>query len=349
MKSQQQLSLTSPLVRGIQHLVFWVLLFVLFLQVFKNGDSIAKVDYVYALLFHLTIIPVVYLNLRWLLPSYGNTRKWLLYLSLMILLIASFTTLNYFFFQDWSGYLLPDFFFISYFSWWQVCAFFLFYILLSSLLKLSRSWFIVNALQKKLLETEKEKVQMELRALQSQVNPHFFFNTLNGIYSMSLHQDGRLPDTILKLSQLMRYFLYESGENTVLLEKEWQALQDYISLQQLRTRTGLQVSAEQNGQIQSQVVAPLILITFLENAFKHSGRTNDAENFILVLLNVENNTLHYRIENSIGQTNEILKKEPGGLGLENVKRRLQLLYPNRHALQITDSKNHFIADLQIQL
>lgn len=348
MTALRNISLKHPIARCIQHLVFWVLLFILFLQVFRNGESIAKVDYVYALLFHATIIPVVYINLRWLLPSFAHARKWPLYLVLVLLLVSAFTTLNYFFFQDWSQYLLPDFFFISYFSWWQVSAFYFFYLIITSLLKFSRSWFEVNALQKQLLETEKEKVQMELRALQAQVNPHFFFNTLNGIYSMSLHQDQRLPDTVLKLSQLMRYFLYEAGEQSVLLEKEWQALLDYISLQQLRAGQLLQVTTTVSGQINRQELAPLILITFLENAFKHGGRNNE-NNFIHIDLNASGDMLHYRIKNSIGISNEVEKKQPGGLGMENAKRRLQLLYPLKHQLQISDNGQEFIADLRIQL
>lgn len=348
MTDLRTISLKHRMARCIQHLVFWVLLFILFLQVFRNGDSIAKVDYVYALLFHATIIPVVYINLWWLLPTFAHARKWPLYLVLMLLLIAVFTTLNYYFFQDWSKHLLPDYFFISYFNWWQVSAFFLFYVMITSLLKFSKSWFEVNTLQKQLLETEKEKVQMELRALQAQVNPHFFFNTLNGIYSMSLHQDQRLPDTVLRLSQLMRYFLYEAGGQSVLLEKEWQALLDYISLQQLRAGQSLQVTAEVKGQIDRQELAPLLLIAFLENAFKHGGR-NKEDNYIHVYLDATAGQLHYRILNTIGIDNEVEKKQPGGLGMENVKRRLQLLYPGKHQLQITDNGQEFIADLRIQL
>lgn len=348
MTALRNISLKHRMARCIQHLVFWVLLFILFLQVFRNGDSIARVDYVYALLFQATIIPVVYLNLWWLLPSYANARKWPLYLVFVLLLIAAFTTLNYFFFQDWSQHLLPDYYFISYFSWWQVSAFFFFYLIITSLLKFSKSWFEVNALQKQLLETEKEKVQMELRALQAQVNPHFFFNTLNGIYSMSLHQDQRLPDTVLKLSQLMRYFLYEAGGELVLLEKEWQALLDYISLQQLRAGRDLQVTTEVKGRINRQELAPLILIAFLENAFKHGGR-NNTDNFIHVELDAAADNLHFRIVNTIGISNEVEKRQPGGLGMENVKRRLQLLYPAKHQMQISDNGQEFIADLRIQL
>ena len=349
MGTARKINWYTPPIRSMQHLVFWVLLFVLFLQVFKSGDHVAKVDYVYAVLFHAFIIPVVYLNLWWVFPTFTSKRNPLLYPIMIMALIAIFTTLNYFFFQDWSKYLLPDYFFISYFSWWQVSAFFLFYVMITSLLKLSRSWFEVNALQKQLLETETAKVQMELRALKAQINPHFFFNTLNGIYSMSLDQDARLPDTILKLSQLMRYFLYESGEEKVSLEKEWQALQDYMSLQQLRTGPVLQVKTDVQGAIRSQQVAPLIFITFLENAFKHGSRSNALSNFISISLKIENTTLHFRIENSKGVIDDVEKNLPGGLGLENVKRRLQLLYPGRHHLQIAENNDQFIAELQLQL
>ena len=109
-------------------------------------------------------------------------------------------------------------------------------------MKLSKSWFVVSRLQRQLLETDKQRVQAELKALKAQINPHFFFNTLNSIYSMSLDKDERLPGTVLQLSELMRYFLYEAREDLVLLSKEIHVLNDYIALQKIRSDEKLKVT-----------------------------------------------------------------------------------------------------------
>jgi two-component system, LytTR family, sensor kinase len=334
--------------RVLQHLAFWVLSYIVFVQVFKSGASAEKIDYVYAALFHAFLIPAVYINLYMVLSKLATGRRWLLFIVSVIAIIALFSWLNFSFFQSWSKYLLPDYFFISYFTIWEVSLFFVVYICISSLLKLSKSWFAVNELQRQLLQTEKEKVQIELQALKSQINPHFFFNTLNGIYSMTLDKDERLPETVLQLSHLMRYFLYESTGEMVPLEKEWQVLEDYIALQKIRSSQQLHIEKKIEGEIQQQQIAPLVLITFLENAFKHGAKGNTGPATIRLLLQVRENEFTFRVENTKGVVDAIDPNEYKGVGLKNVQRRLELLYPNRHRLDIKESSDLFIVTLHIQ-
>ena len=341
--------LYHPIVRFAQHLVFWVLSYIAFVQLFKTGEKLEKIDYIYTALFHVTILPVVYINLWLLLPRLANQRRWWLYLPLLLGLTALFGWLNYSFFQDWSKYVLPNYFFISYFRWWEVMLFFVVYIGITSLLKLSRSWFLVNELQHRLLVTEAEKVQVELKALRSQVNPHFFFNTLNGIYSMSLDKDDRLPQTVLQLSHLMRYFLYETKEELVLLEREWQMLLDYISLQRIRSGIALQVEHVLEGEIGQQRIAPLLLITFVENAFKHGAKGNTGDVLIDLLVRVQGNKVFFKVKNPRGVVDEVEKDEHKGVGLDNVRRRLELLYPDRHTLSIWQTDADFVVTLELNL
>lgn len=321
----------------------------IFVQLFKSGTKPEKIDFIYAALFHATIIPAVYLNLWLLLPRLANSRRWWLYIPLVAILILLFSWLNYSFFQDWSKHVLPNYFFISYFSLWEVCLFFLVYIGFTALLKLSRSWFMVNDLQRQLLQMETEKVQIELKALKAQVNPHFFFNTLNGIYSMTLDKDVRLPDTILQLSHLMRYFLYESGEDLVPLEREWQVLQDYMALQRIRSADQLVVNKKVEGDILDQRIAPLLLITFLENAFKHGAKGNTGASRIDLLLTVLPGSIGFRLQNTKGEVDDIENDLYKGVGLENVRRRLNLLYPGKHSLQIDETATDFMVSLQLEL
>lgn len=335
--------------RIIQHILFAVLSFFILLSIFKFTSPPAAVDYIYTGLFMATILPVVYLHLYWLLPKLRRSVSLFYYIVPLVLITALFVWINEELFSHWSATLFPNYFFISYYTWWEIVLFFIAMISVTTLLKLSKSWFVVNQLQRKLLETEKQRVQEELKALKAQINPHFFFNTLNSIYSMSLHKDERLPGTVLQLSELMRYFLYESKEDLVPLSKEIQVLKDYIALQKIRSDEKLRLETEIEGNIEQQKIAPLLLITFLENAFKHGAKGEVGGTFIHLAIRLNGNLLNFQLGNNKGTADIIEKADHKGLGLENVKRRLELIYPGRHNLAIQDKENNFTVQLQLQL
>jgi len=341
--------LNHPLLRIIQHLAFWVLSFFVFLYIFKTGAKPEKVDYVYTILFQLSLLPAVYINIELLLPKLGNRKRILFYLLSLIAIILFFSWVNYNFFDNWSAQVFPDYFFISYFTFREVILFFIVYIIITMLLKLSKSWFLVSWLQKELLEKEKQKAEVELKALKAQINPHFFFNTLNSIYSMALDKDERLPGTVLQLSDLMRYFLYESKDNFVPLEKELAVADNYIALQKIRSGEQLSIEISKQGEVKGQKIAPLLLITFLENAFKHGAKGSSGNTFIKLDIKVEKNKLNFTVENNKGLIDEVNTGDHNGLGLENVKRQLELLYPGKHLLSIKDQPDRFIVALQLSL
>ena len=335
--------------RIMQHILFAAGSFFILLNIFRFSSPPAAVDYFYTALFLATILPVVYLHLYWLLPKLRRQASLFHYLIPLLLITVFLIWANIKLFGDWSAKLFPDYFFISYYNWWEITLFFIAFIGISTLLKLSKSWFVVNTLQRKLLETEKQWVQEELKALKAQINPHFFFNTLNSIYSMSLDKDDRLPGTVLQLSGLMRYFLYESKEDLVPLAKEIEVLKDYIALQSIRSDEKLQVETVIEGDIQQQKIAPLLLITFLENAFKHGAKAEVGTTFIRFNIVVTNNLLHFFSDNNKGKVDITENTDYKGLGLENVKRRLELIYPGRYKLEIQDKENSFAVKLQLQL
>ena len=341
--------LNHPVLRILQHLAFWVLSFLVFLNLFKTGIKPEKVDYVYTALFQLSLLPAVYINLELLLPKWGTRKKILLYIFSLVIMITFFSWINYKFFAEWSAKLLPDYFFISYFTFKEIIFFFTIYITVSTLLKLSKSWFWVSELEKELLEKEKQKTEVELKALKAQINPHFFFNTLNSIYSMALDKDERLPGTVLQLSDLMRYFLYESKDNFVPLEKELAVADNYIALQKIRSGEQLSIEISKQGDVNGQKIAPLLLITFLENAFKHGAKGSSGNTFIKLTINVEKNKLNFTVENNKGLIDEVNTGDHNGLGLENVKRQLELLYPGKHLLNIKDQPDRFVVALQLDL
>ena len=190
---------------------------------------------------------------------------------------------------------------------------------------------------------------MELLALKAQVNPHFFFNTLNSIYSLSLDKDDRLPSTVLQLSGIMRYYLYESKDDHVSLEKEVKILKDYIELQRIRSSDKLEIKLNINGDLSHKKISPLLLITFVENAFKHGAKGESGSSFIHLDIATKENDLYFTVKNNKGTVDEIDLKEFNGIGLENVRRRLALLYPGKHQLTIKEAKDSFTVELNMNL
>ena len=202
------------------------------------------------------------------------------------------------------------------------------------------------------LETEDMKTQLmaeknaiELAFLKSQINPHFLFNTLNNLYGLSLSEPDKTPDAILKLSEMMRYMLYESNADKVLLKQEVTYLKNYIELQKLRYDGTTFIQFEVNGAFLGQQIAPLLLISFVENAFKH-GDVFDAKHPLGMTLSFDNQNLVFEVKNKIHQKN---KDEVGGIGIKNVERRLELLYPKKHLLSIQQENLIFESHLEISL
>lgn len=209
---------------------------------------------------------------------------------------------------------------------------------------------IVLALQwakqnSRIVSLEKEKNRTELDLLKQQLNPHFFFNTLNNLYALSLQQSKQTPESILQLSELMRYVIYKGNEATVAIREEIKYIGDYIQLQQIRLKIHLDLQFIRDIDNEAQPVAPMLLIVFIENAFKHGIEPADGPAFLHMRLTCNARRLYFSCENSFeaGTTGN------AGIGLNNLQKRLTLLYPDRHVLK-TEVKNHtFKAEMQLDL
>ncbi|MEI9908215.1 MAG: histidine kinase [Bacteroidota bacterium] len=192
----------------------------------------------------------------------------------------------------------------------------------------------------------------ELQFLQSQLSPHFLFNTLNNIYGISLNEHQKVPDLLLKLSSLLRYSVYDAGELLVPLKDELNYIRDYIQFEQLRIGDKLRMTISMEEPKNSSIrIAPLLLIVFIENAFKHSKTTGNQPVFIDINLQFWNNRILFGIKNScITGTNEpSIVNRQSGFGLDNVKKRLDLLYKNEHYLEITESDGWYQVVLQLKI
>ncbi len=214
------------------------------------------------------------------------------------------------------------------------------------LLKFVEDYFELEARRK---ELENQQLTSELQFLKAQINPHFLFNTLNNLYYLAVNQSSRTPEVIAKLSGMMRYMLYDSNHPLVPLSKEIDYIENYLSLERLRLDDRVPITFEVEGQVEGVRIAPLILITFLENAFKHgvSGAAEDV--FITVRLDINAGSCHYRVTNSKLAAGSKTLSEKSGIGLQNVRRRLELSYPDRYALHTDESEDRYHVDLQLQL
>ena len=197
-------------------------------------------------------------------------------------------------------------------------------------------------------EKQNESLKTELSLLRSQVSPHFMFNVLNNMVSLARKQSDLLEPSLIKLSSLMRYMLYEADEEKVSIEKEMDYLQSYIDLQQQRFGKKVQVNVRMHTFDNHYQVEPMLLIPFVENAFKHgTGMIEDAR--IDIDLEAEKNILQFVVTNKYNPASIEIKDKTSGIGLTNVKRRLNLLYGKRHSLEISKQDNQFVVSLRIQL
>lgn len=207
--------------------------------------------------------------------------------------------------------------------------------------------FDYGKLQQRMAEIAKEKAEAELNFLKSQMNPHFVFNSLNAVYFL-IHKDNvAARDALHKFSELLRYQLYEMNDNKISIEKEINYLKDYVALQQLRKDEKYTVHFNAAPDVKEFTIEPLLLVPFVENAFKHISHSTESNNFVKVDLFMINGMFVFAVANSIDR--QLSTEKPGGIGMQNVKRRLELLYPGKHELKVLENENSFDVQLNLQL
>jgi sensor histidine kinase YesM len=200
--------------------------------------------------------------------------------------------------------------------------------------------------QRQWMQAEKDKITVELQLLKAQVHPHFLFNTLNNIYSFSLENSPKTPGLILKLSSLLSYMLYDCKAEEVLLEKEIEIMKNYIDLEEERYGNKIEISWDVEGDVKDKFIAPLLMLPFLENAFKHGTSEQLEKPWLSVDISVRQDALRCKIANS---KNEYVPFSANGIGIQNVKKRLEFIYPASHELKINDEGNFFVVSLLIGL
>ena len=329
--------------RWWQHLVFWVMILMILLNIFKSSSSFEKIDLIYTLIFLVPLVIMAYLNLYHFIPRYLRKEKYLLYALFFPGLMAGGALFLYLLFDRWIDLILPNYYFISYYSVGQLMIYTGSVLLLTTLLKLSRSWFM-------LLRMERMTTSHQLKSLQSQINPHFLLNSLQTIYAFSLEKSEKTPDVILRLSDILKYTLYETEIPRISLEKEIQLINNYVEMYRLRVDPDrADIRLEVNGDPGEMLIAPMLLIPFIENSFKHGLRGGPGGTFVHLGLDFKQDALNFSIRNSMGKGDGVDLDKRKRIGIENTRQRLELLYPGKHQLKIQREDETFSVSLKLEL
>ncbi len=327
------------------HMIFWGSLFIVMLisNVPKMGFLLAFITDITNVFFFALI---AYFNYFYLFPKYLKERNFLWHfgaLAIASLLLTPIKTIFLFLFSTGNAELQS--YYVSNQAFIFISTFFVG--TSTTIYKVMNDW-IIQQRDKKDLESQ--TLQSELKFLKSQINPHFLFNTLNSLYALTLKKSDLAPEIVLKLSEMMRYMLYECNEKVVPLSKEINYMQNYLELEKLRHGSKMLIKVQINGEISDQKISPLILIPFIENSFKHGINNQISQGFVNLELNISNHDLQMILENSKSPSiPKIGEKRSGGIGLVNVKRRMAILYPNCHQLEIKESPNTYKIDLMLNL
>ena len=193
----------------------------------------------------------------------------------------------------------------------------------------------------------RKTTQAELQALKNQLNPHFLFNTLNNLYALTLKKSDHAPEVVLKLSEMMRYMLYEGNKGVVPLEKEVQYIRNYLDLERIKQTEHFKINMQVTGDPSGHLIPPMLFLPFIENSIKHGLNRTIDRGFIDILLSIESTSIFFRISNSTAPITE--PDKDGGIGIANIKNRLALLYPGAHQLSMKHTGDTYDVELSIDL
>ncbi len=336
------------------HIIFWSVYFLL--NTFRWGSYFN--DYEYSLKTNIIGFPIhmflCYFNIFFLMPRFVYQRKYLIYVlalltALFVMVLIKFN-LTYFLVSTnvWpEGPEVIHHLTFNYSIDMMIGE--LYVIAFVTAIKITMDWIKEH---KRLTDLEKLQLETELLFLRTQVSPHFFFNTLNNIYSLALEKSNKTPQIILKLSELMRYLLYEVKQKRQSLEKEMTCIHNYLDLERIRYGEKLEINMNISGDIKNKTIAPILILSFIENAFKHGANKNIGKVKINIDFKIIEDFLYFSISNPCPATTKYEQSmdEPHGIGLANVKKRLALGYhEGDYNLDIENKDNLFVVKLKIKV
>lgn len=330
----------------IYHIVFWLVFYFFLVAISQRSHSLATGMLINLIsIFFYSI--AVYVNLLYLFPKYLAQQKYshyIILLCLLILVIVPLESIAMYFCISHDHITLKSYV-TNHINSIFILTFFV--ASSSSIYKIINDWFTH---QREKVDLQAQTLRSELKYLKSQVNPHFLFNTLNSLYALTLKKSDLAPEIVLRLSEMMRYMLYECNEKVVPLEKEINYIKNYLELEKLRHGDKFKIEFNLEGETSGLRIAPLMFMPFIENSFKHGLNSQIQSGYVHINMNVENEKILMRVDNSNPPTMPASQsKRSGGVGLANIRRRLNLIYPNHYYLNIDQTPNSFHVDLNIDL
>jgi sensor histidine kinase YesM len=333
--------------RILQHVLFWVAHIVFYALLYGSFEDTYPQTFFEELIYLPGKMLFTYFVLYLLLPRFLLVGKywsffiWLIVSSLVIGLVQRYVayTIDY---PIYYPQALQDSFFyfpkiVKMLAAIYPVTFF------AVAIKLLKFWYANQQAQQILSQ---EKLQAELKFLKTQIHPHFLFNTLNNLYALTLKKSERAPEMVLKLSELINYMLYECTGDEVSLSKEIKFIRNYGDIEKMRYGDKLDIDIRVSGEVNDRKIAPLMLLPFVENCFKHGASEELQQSWVKVSIDVQSHVTIIKVENNKATLNGVGKKE--GIGIQNVKRRLDLIYPGQHELKIINGQETFLVILAIQ-
>lgn len=345
--------------RILTHIVFWIFIYCLFLFPTLLSGRYSNETFLLNLLYLPSDILSTYIVIYFLIPHFLFQKKYIHFILSYFVFIVAFSlliSLPYEYFgvnrvldeNRWSSF--EEYVKLT-FLWTIVVQFMI--TGLASTIKIAKNWLWViqekQRIEKDKIEIELKLRESELKFLKAQIHPHFLFNTLNNLYGLTLEKSDLASEVVVKLSEMLDYMLYECNENLVPLEKEIKLLENYIALEKIRHDESLDIALTIDGQLKNLKIAPLILLPFIENAFKHGMSKQYDRKWMRININIKNHFLKYSVSNSKELAENLANQVSEGIGLENLKKRLDLQYKNDFKLDIINSENEFKAYLELKL
>jgi len=327
--------------------VLWSLAFVILLFIFSKGKSPITVDYIYTIVFLSALAIPVIINFYVLIPKLLKQEKYLAYFSLFIINLIVFALLSCWLLQPVLDTLFTNYFFISYLSKTNIFLVFSIFLIATTLLKLAEDWFYFNTKENKMLRFKNQQIETQLSALRAQINPHFLFNSLNVIYALALEKKEGVTKAIVQLSDILRYVIYDSDTERVSLKDELILLKNYIAFQNHRVETPVATELIVNVNNEEFQIYPMLLLPLLENSYKHGIISGETKTPILIEIHQQDNAFKFTIENANLDTKNNLDDKHSGVGIENLRNNLNLVYPNQHKLNIETTEHTFKVTLKI--
>ncbi len=326
-------------------MVFWLLVFLFYFIIWAQLSLYRAI--IVSILLTLSQIIIVYVNQKKLLPNFFDTQRkkyinYVFYLLLIVVICSVSIERELIPFFNLTGrYELPPLYFVIFqHSLVDLIAFWI-----------STSLYLLNKEEQnkiKIEELKKQRIETELKLLKSQINPHFLFNALNNIYAISYTGDPTTPDKILMLSNMLRYVLYDCTSDYVKLNDELDYISDYIEFQQLKTEHKQNIKFCVDIKDEDYKISPMLLIPLVENSFKYSKIDKDEKGFVKIDMRQLDNRLNFKITNSIPSVPAAKNViADGGIGLDNVRKRLDLIYHSHYSLHVDNTVNEFKVELTI--